>query len=104
MADEQKTLRQYLRAGDITTLVGITKQQISLAEALIDQYVRFTCKDITLQYAGVATSGTTTKIIDTSPDTKLDFLANYFKYTIVEIVAGANEGEVRAIISSNQSE
>jgi hypothetical protein len=102
MANEHKTLRQYLTENDIPK--GATKEQVALAEGLIDQYVRFTTKAVGSQYHGMATAGTNTTIIDTSSDGHLNFSDNRFRYCVVEVIAGTNVGEIRAIISSNKED
>jgi hypothetical protein len=71
---------------------------------MIDAYVGFQDKHMPVQLEGMATSGDTTKIIDTSDDSPLNYNDNYFNYCEVEIVAGTNVGERRQIISSDQSE
>jgi len=78
--------------------------QISLAEEMIDAYIGFQRKHIQVQLEGIATSGDTTKLIDISDDTPLNYNENYFNYCEVEIVAGTNVGQRRQIISSSQSE
>ena len=77
--------------------------QISQAEEMIDAYIGFQHKHISLQYNGVATGGTTTTLIDVSDDTSLSYNENFLNYCEVEIVAGTNVGETRQIVSSDYS-
>ena len=78
--------------------------QISQAEEMIDAYIGFQRKHIPIQFEGMATGGTTTKIIDTSDDSHLSYDKDYFNYCEVEIVAGTNVGERRQIISSDSAD
>jgi len=102
--------RKYLTTTEAEEYADIAIQdsaeaddQISQAEEMIDSYVGFQRKHISVQYKGMATSGTTLKLIDTSNGTPLNYNENYFNYCEVEIVAGTNVGETRQIVSSDYS-
>lgn len=98
------TLRRYLTTANLNELTTPTLEQVKLAEELIDSYVAFIGKHVRPTYDGIATSGTTTKLIDTSNDSHLSFGDDYFNYCVLEILTGTNEGEIRSIISSNRDE
>lgn len=101
MANEEKTLRQYLQASDVGSY---TSAQIQLAEEIIDNYVGYQKKSVRIKFRGITTSGSTTELIDTSGDTDLNHNNNFFQRCIVQIIAGTNQGETRFIESSVESE
>lgn len=103
------TRRQYVTLAEVSEYADIVisdnteaYDQINLAEEMIDAYVGYQEKDIVNDYYGKASSGTTTTVIDTSTDSPLGFLDNYFKYCEIEIIEGTNSGEVRSITDSDK--
>lgn len=98
------TKRQYVTLAEVSEYADIVisdndeaYDQISLAEEMIDAYVGYQDKDIKEEYYGIATGGTTLTLIDSSTDTPLNFLDNYFKYCEIEVIEGTNSGQVRPI-------
>ncbi len=105
------SLRQYLSTAELEEYADITvtnadeaADQISQAEELIDAYVGFQLKSVPGTYTGVATSGTTTTMIDTSSDGQMNFDDNFFQFCVVEIIDGTAKGDVRAIVSSARAD
>ena len=96
--------RGYLSQDELKQFANITVTNtteaddvISQAEEIIDAYVRRATKFIQVPVHGVATSGDTTHLIDTSGDGSFNFDNDYFNGCEIEIVGGTNAGERRRI-------
>lgn len=101
--------RKYVTTADVEGYADIdvsdtteAEERISVAEEIIDAYVRNVDPDVKSEYYGTATGGNTTTLLDTSSDSPLQFNDDYFTYCEVEIIGGTNKGEVRTIASSSK--
>lgn len=80
-------------------------ERMELAEELIDQYVGFQNKFLRYEVDGIATSGTTTTLIDTSGDSLLgSSVDGRYEYCTIQVLSGTNAGEERLIIGHDVSE
>lgn len=105
--------RGYLTQTELAEYANITisdsdetDDQISQAEELIDAYVGFVDSFLhqSIRKFGVATSGTSTTLVDTSSDSPLLTTDdNFFKGCEIEIIGGTGEGQRRVITSSSKS-
>ena len=75
-------------------------EKISVAEEIIDHYVKSVLPHVQSEFSGVATDGSTTTLVDTSSDNSLSLGDDYYTYCEIEIIGGTNKGEVRTIASS----
>ena len=104
--------RQYLSRYELIEYANINvtntteaDDQISKAEEMIDAYVGHQDKAMDDDRYGVATSGTTTTLIDTSSDSPIHAQSydDYFTYCEIEIIGGTNKGERRTITGFDAS-
>ncbi len=103
--------RGYVAASEIAGLVsgfsaGVTDEQISEAEEIIDAYVGYQEKFIDIYYRGQCTvPGTTaSKIIDNTGGNQLFRIDNYFIGCELECIGGTGIGQRGIIASSNRLE
>jgi len=105
------TRRQYITEDEIEQFSNINvtdsveaEDQMSRAEEMIDSYVGFQKKHMEAVYSGLATSGGSNYLIDTSGDSPLkNFNDDYFTFCEVQIIGGKGVGQKRTISASDVS-
>jgi len=105
------TKRQYVTEDEIEQFSNIqvtdakeAEDQMSHAEEMVDAYVGFQVKHVDDVYSGLATSGGSNYLIDTSSDSPLKVhFDDYFTYCQIEIIGGTGSGQTRNIVSSSKS-
>jgi len=104
-----ETKRGYVTKAEVETYCDINIlddteaiERIEMAEEIIDEYVGFQRKFLQYDYYGIAESGTTTTLTDTSNDSTINALSeNMLSYSVLEIISGTNAGESRIITGSS---
>ena len=103
--------RQYVTEAEIAEFSNIqvtdsveADDQMSQAEAMVDSYVGFQKKHVDDTYSGLATSGGSNFLIDTSGDSPLkSFDDDYFTFCEIQIIGGTGKGQTRIISASDIS-
>lgn len=106
------TRRQYTTIAGLEEFADITvtdndeaTDRLNKAEELIDDYVGAQPKHVTWVTKGLATSGTTTTLVDTSGDSPLDdYDDDFWTFCEVEFLSGDNKGTTAVITAYDKSE
>lgn len=93
--------RHYI---EVTDVAGSTAAQIALAEELIDQYVGHQDRHIQGESYGEVTGAVSKTVYDTSNETNLNQVDNYFARCVIEIIGGTGVGQIRPIVSSDKED
>lgn len=102
--------RQYITQADIEKFSDIqvidsveADDQMSYAEGMVDAYVGFQAKHISRSHSGVATSGGSNYLIDSSGDSPLKNRDDdFFTFCEIKIIGGTGSGQTRTVISSDE--
>lgn len=102
--------RGYLTQAELAEFANITitnvteaDDQISQAEEMIDAYVGYVKPHVhNKRLFGVATSATSTTLVDNSGDSPLNYQDNFYLFCEIEIIGGTGAGQRRIISGSSK--